>query len=329
MDVPGRVCLPVCKIIQPDVVIYHQGCPDGIAGAWPFWREGNKEKMKFMQYNYGQPTPVKEDIKDKIIAMVDFCFDRDVMLRILESAKMVVVLDHHLSTQRQIKGIEKENFELHFDLERSAAQICWEYVYGTVCPWFINVIADRDLWKWTLPYSREVSKALYVKNYYNFGGLDNLLAIPQNEIPNTIRFFSSKGEIFLRKEEKEILSAVHSSVLCEMTTPSGKKYRVRLTSCKPSLRSEVGNRLASSKGCEFAALWNYDFLLDEWWISLRGSPSNNIDLSQVCEEFHRGGGHFNAASFALRGADNQKLQNYFRVLEVPLSRRSDALLVNF
>ena len=26
------------KTVKPDIVIYHGGCPDGIGGAWAFWR---------------------------------------------------------------------------------------------------------------------------------------------------------------------------------------------------------------------------------------------------------------------------------------------------
>jgi oligoribonuclease NrnB/cAMP/cGMP phosphodiesterase (DHH superfamily) len=312
-----------------DIVVYHQGCPDGIGGAWVFWRS-NRDAF-FYPYAYGQRELSSEEVLQKRVVMVDCCFNYEGLQCLVTHARYVVVLDHHISTQRLLSEFGSvSNLETHIDIERSGAQLAWDYAYPDIQrPWFVNVIADRDLWKWSLPYSKEVSKALFVHGCYKFTELERLYAIPSNEVPNAIRYYSSRGLVSIKKEEKEIRSAVTKAVLCEMITPKGRAFHVYLATCVPYLKSDVGNKLATHKNCDFAAIWYYDFLLDEWWVSLRGGRDNDIDLSEICEEFYRGGGHFNAASFVLRGSKGQKLQDVFRILEVPPPRKFDAHLVNF
>jgi len=269
---------------------------------------------------HGQIPP---EVKGKRVLIVDFCFPREQLIEMIKVAEYLVVLDHHISVERDLVGLEAPNFEFVFDVTRSGAQIAWDYVYPQrPRPWFVEVIADRDLWKWSLPYSKAVSKTLFVKNYYSWECLEQLYNIPADKITQKIRKFEKIGQVLLDLEEKEIMTICSKAICTELTTPTGGKYRVMLVSCSSSLRSDVGNRLASGD-CDFAALWVYDFILDEWWISLRGSKNNSLDLSKISSEFDRGGGHEKAAGFAIFGSKGQNLHTYFKILEVPHSRQRD------
>ena len=59
------------------------------------------------------------------------------------------MLDHHVSAQRDLEiWLDKpENLELIFDMERSGAQIAWDYFCTGLRPIAIDLIGKRDLWQ--------------------------------------------------------------------------------------------------------------------------------------------------------------------------------------
>ena len=320
--------LPPNFVSTIDIVLYHKNCADGIGGAWPFWREnlGRQEKGEIVieGITHGQLPP---DVTGKIVVVVDYCFPRKVTLEMAKKAKTIVILDHHASAERDMTGKLPSNVHATFDSNRSGAQIAWEFVYPQYqCPWFIDVIADRDLWKWTKPYSKDVSNALYKGGYYSWEKFEWLLSCSQtpDDIDKIIKKFvgMSRRDV---ETEKEIVAACKKAIMTELTTPSGDKYRVKLANCAShKLRSEVGNRL--SEGCDFAVTWQYDFFLDEWWCSARASADSPVDLSIIAAQFYRGGGHEKAAGFTIKNGEN--LKTYFKTIEIPANRLQDAKLLS-
>lgn len=316
--------LPANFIHKVDIVAYHEKCSDGVGGAWPFWRENieryRKGDVTFEGFNHGHPPP---NVENKLVAIVDFCFPRKTIIEMASKAKFILILDHHVSAKREIEGLDLPNVKTIFDMKRSAAQIAWDFVYPDYkCPWFVNIIAERDLWKWSSDESKEISNALYRKGYYSWEKLEGLLAKSQTQkqIDDII-----KGLLEISKQnkipEKEIEAVCKSSILTEMTTPDGKVYKVRLASClSKKIRSEVGNRL--SEDCDFAITWQYDFFLDEWWCSARASEKSKVDVSAIATQFLRGGGHKKAAGFTIKSGES--LRTYFKAIEVPFNREQDA-----
>jgi len=321
-----------------DLIIYHHGCPDGTAAAWPFWRENkcrSGNKLVLIGGIHGQTPP---DVTAKIVVIVDFSYPRAVLTEMAHKARFILILDHHSSAQRDLEELNLPNLTYVFDLKRSGAQISWDYVYGArKRPWFIDVIAERDLWDWKKDYSKSAGKGMSMSGYYTWEKLEELYNIPAEDEASTIEKFDKIGQSYLEPETREIAEIAASAILTELTVPAGDKYIVKLVNCPSKLRSDVGNKLAM-EGCDFAAMWTYDFLLDEWWVSLRGPASNKIDLSKISEQFamtktvvgpngpvekiiRRGGGHAKAAGFTIKG--KEKLQTYFRTLEAPKSRAID------
>jgi oligoribonuclease NrnB/cAMP/cGMP phosphodiesterase (DHH superfamily) len=346
-----------------DTLIYHDKCPDGKGASWPFWREnqnGGKCTLNLYGLSHGQNPP---NVENQIVMIVDFCFSRSVLEEMAKTAKKITILDHHESARKDLEGTLPSNVEAIFDMTRSGAQIAWDYVYpGQPRPWFIEVIADRDLWTWKLPDSKELGKALSSKGYYTWEKMEEMHQMPfdrsfyaDRNAQMTVREFTRDmikfGTIYIEQEEKEISSICSKSILTELTTPNGQKYIVRIVGCPSNYRSEVGNRLCErNPDIDFAVMWQYDFLLDEWWISCRGTKSKGINLVPLTKQFHRGGGHPNAAGFTIFGSDRllpkgenpaegastegtsaeekvlvkgERLQTYFRALEVPKNRPQD------
>jgi len=292
------------RALDYDTVIYHADCVDGTAGAWPFWREAKRRgaNIAFVGRKHGQPAPL-DAILDKKVLMVDFCFPRKVMEDIVSKAKRVTVLDHHVSTEKDLKGLSADTLEIVYDVKKSGAQIAWDYVYpDTKRPHFIDVIADRDLWTWKIPGSKEVGKALWSMGYYTWERMEELAQADASFFTR----MASIGKVILEQESSEIATAVSRAVTATYTPRNcTKTYRVKVTTCPTHLRSEVGSALAASD-CDFAVTWRYDFLSDEWWVSLRASGNSSIDLTEVSD-----GGHAKASGFTIYGNKGENLRTYF------------------
>lgn len=296
------------KGIQPhefDVCLYHAGCPDGVGGAFPFWRLNDRGRnIEIKPINHYDSYP-KNLVRGKKVVMVDICFKRENILRLCRDAEVVVVLDHHDTSRRSIEGTEKihDNIGYVFDMKRSGAQISWNWCYPLESnPWFIDIIADRDLWEWRIPNSRLIGRALYHFEWYTFQKMEELYttATPLRKLKET---FIAQGRLLHEIETKDISYSVGNSVLCDFTCV-GKTYRVRLTACHPTIRSEVGNTLANFKDCHFAATWRYDFQSDQWWISFRGAKDSSLKLNRIAEKFG-GGGHPKACGFSIHGNNSK------------------------
>lgn len=299
-----------------DVCLYHANCPDGIGAAYPFWkahRTNNDFILKGVRYSDSYPSDI---IRGKKVVIVDFCYSREEIVEICSIAECVLILDHHDTSKRNLENLKLPNLSYLFDMERSGAQIAWdyyelvknpviggiklatlEYMAGTYCsenrPWFIEVIADRDLWKWEKPGSNEIGKALYYEGWYRW---ERMLELEESEDPYGDReYFFAKGIPIVTIENRNIEYAVRSSVLATF-----RGHRVRMSCCNSNIRSEVGNALANMDDCDFAVLWRYDFKEDHWWISLRGGDNCDISLNQICELFG-GGGHPKACGFTIHG----------------------------
>ena len=222
--------------------------------------------------------------------------------------KKILILDHHKTAEENLSGIDLEFggiIEYVFDMDRSGAQIAWDYCYPTINrPSFIDYIADRDLWNWELKYSKEISKALYFDDWYQFDKLEELYTSPEPKELIIMRF-AKQGKLLLKYEQKLINNAIEHAIKCKF-----EGYTVLLSNCEYTLRSEVGSVLAKQPGIDFSAIWTYSFKDKVWWISLRGSKDCNISLHHIAQKFD-GGGHMRSAGFKLK--DN--IHKYFELIK--------------
>ena len=91
-------------------------------------------------------------------AGVEFRYPLETMLELHRQHESVILLDHHETARDALEGRMPD---CHFDLERSGVTIAWEY-WGSGFSTnegelLARYIEDRDLWRWKLPDSREVS----------------------------------------------------------------------------------------------------------------------------------------------------------------------------
>lgn len=280
--------------MTPDIVIYHGGCPDGLTSAWIF--DTKYPGVTRLGYKHGQVPP---DVKDKVVVIVDFSFSRPIMQQMIADAKYLVVLDHHISAQKDLDNLDMcGKGQMIFDMSRCGAQLAWDYVYpGVNRPWIVEYVADRDLWTNKLAYTKEVSQYLNFHDVFSdFAVLTSLsTSVTSDKVFTDI---VTEGSILLKLENKKIDYYVKTSSIMNFKCGT-KVYKVRVACVPREYRSDVGNQMCLLGDCDFAVLYWYDVTIDEWWISLRAN--NTYDVSEIASGFKNGGGHKNAAGFTLKG----------------------------
>lgn len=259
------------------LVIYHANCADGFAAAWVAHRHLG-DGADYQPANYGEPPP---DVTGRDVYVLDFSYKRPVMLEVVEKAKSVVVLDHHKTAKAELEGLPCATF----DMEKSGGRLAWEHFFpGKVSPWLVDYTEDRDLWRWKLPHSREISAAI-ASHPYDFDLWDRW-AMNVNGGNATPTLLAEEGRAILRYQSQQVESQVKNATEVELA--GHKVLAVNAT----HLTSEIAGKLAEGK--PFGACYFIRGDGKKVW-SLR-SRDGGIDVSEIAKA-KGGGGHRNAAGF--------------------------------
>jgi len=299
-----------------DTIIYHSPCSDGTAAAWIIWRTNQQAKLVPAKYGF-ELNPA--DYINKSVVIADFSFSRAQMLTIAEASKRTVLLDHHKSAQSDLAGLEHPKLEIVFDLNRSGAQIAWDYMEMGPYHWIIDMIADRDLWKWEFSWSKAVGRATLDIGYHD--SVEKFEELYQSN--KSFQEFVHFGQCILEREQKSIREYIDKAIMCEMTTSTGK-YKVAVSSSPFFLRSDIGNGIMAKYPVDFAVMYTYNFPADEWWVSFRTTEKSGIDLSIVSKSLPNGGGHPQASGATIYGPNSsppakfadRKGENMFTYLKI-------------
>ena len=141
----------VLKPMDVDIVIYHRGCCDGFGSAFTIWKyfqiNNPKKRIKYMPYLHNYQSP---DVTGKNVVICDFSFKYPVLTKMINQAKSLLVLDHHVTAQKELEKID-DAYKI-FDVNHSGVYITWAFFFPSVeMPLFLKYIEDRDIWakKWT------------------------------------------------------------------------------------------------------------------------------------------------------------------------------------
>lgn len=281
------------------IVIYHANCPDGFAAAWAAHSKLG-DTAAYIPANYGQDPP---DCTGAEVYIVDFSYKRPVMRQLLSVAHKVVVLDHHKTAEAELAGLVDEFIQrpdlianppgselpvIRFDMNKSGGRLAWEYFHpGEPAPALIEYTEDRDLWRWELPASREISAALacHPRTFAEWDQIEDAI----QETGFSVEM-AGKGEAILIYQAQLVEAIARNAREIEI---DGHKI---LAANSSVLFSEVAEKLA--EGRPFGAVW---FVradgMTQW--SLR-SRDGGIDVSKIARN-HGGGGHRNAAGYQTTG----------------------------
>lgn len=293
---------------KPDICVYHGGCDDGFGAAWAVWMHwGNT--VQYVPGAYGG-TLWPENLGGKNVLFVDFSLKHLQMTQFANGGntgtvpRSIVVLDHHKTAEAELADwssphlrlddvpllLAKANTETgypivaQFDMAKSGARLAWEFVHpGSDMPHLLQHVEDRDLWRFEIPGTAEISAALRTHPH---------------EFKTWTRLAGNVGD--LRKEGAGILRG-HTKIVrqcCENAyTDMVGEDRVPMVNVPYHYASDCANELlAMYPDAPFAAAW---FLRGDGQVqfSLR-SENGRKDVSEIAQRYG-GGGHRNAAGFQI------------------------------
>lgn len=257
---------------EKTLIIYHSPCCDGFTSAWVARRKF--PDAEFYPTAHHQAPP---DVTDKNVFILDYAYPRETLLKLVDSAASLTVLDHHKTNQKDLEGL----VFCKFDMQRSGAGITWDYLYPEKAhkrPWLVDYVQDRDLYVWQLPFSREVSAALdsYSQDFETWDLLSK----------RRVEDLALEGATLLRYQNQMIerLSQDAREVVFD-----GQKVPVVNSAV---LMSDLGSRLAV--GRPFAVVYRQKSD-GHYAYSLR-SHDSGLDVSEIAKKYG-GGGHRNASGF--------------------------------
>lgn len=272
--------------VKDYLVLAHGNCPDGFSAAWAAWLKlGDQADYQFV--NYGDPVP---DVRGRLaVYVLDFSWPRAEMTALANNASMLVVLDHHKTALEALQDIVVRNGKIVFDLNRSGATLAWDWFFGdgmqkgvhpTISRELVEYVEDRDLWRWKLPDSREISVAMwsYPKAFIQWTLLANLgmsLLVPE-------------GRAILRYQQQLVEQMARNTTWRDIGG-----YHVPVVNASVCF-SEVGEYLCiQNPNAPFAAYY-FDRAdhKRQWGSRSRGG----FDVSEVAKQFG-GGGHPGAAGW--------------------------------
>lgn len=308
------------KEYRKPLVIYHANCADGFTAAWCF-HHYSPEGFDYHPGVYNEPPPY---CRDRVVYLVDFSYKRAVVEGICKIATEVILIDHHKTAIDDLGFLIDQscpdfqsNFTWYVDTERSGARLAWDYIYnrrGTTTaqetippidpmykqpPLLLGYVEDRDLWKFKLANSREVSASIFSYKY-SFEQWDKLMAGGAGLVLG----MAAEGSAIERKHHKDIEELLH--VCISYGTIGG--FTVPIANLPYTLASDACHRMAKEwkDGKMFAASY-YD-TANHRVFSLRSTP-DGMDVSDIAKLYPGGGGHKHAAGFRIPLADIMKEKN--------------------
>lgn len=286
-------------------VFFHHPCADGFTAAWACWRvnpDWGYVGLTHSDFDSLYPEdvwPAGGDVEwpGGDIYFLDICPPRDTLLRLANllatSGNKVYVLDHHKSAQADLDGVDHPNLVVTFDMEQSGAMLAWNrFNWPVPPPVFVQLVQDRDLWKFELEGTKEFSSFLFAQEY-DFENW-NVLANGMEDLETRHTIFAI-GEGILGKHYKDIRELIAGGQVIEMTIDG---HKVPAVNVPYFYASEMGHALLEQyPDAPFAATFYLEQNTSRF--SLR-STDDRIDVSAIAKKFG-GGGHRNAAGFSQPG----------------------------
>lgn len=256
-----------------DLVIYHGNCPDGFCAA--FIASKKFPDSELVPATYGHPPP---NVHGRDVLMVDFSYPRAVMLDMRDAATNLQVLDHHKTAEVELQRLDFATF----DMNRSGAALTWDTLFpNQTRPWYVDYVQDRDLWRWALPNSKDVSAYIMALPH----DLDEWAIL--DSIPLDLVMLSGKSiRAHIRGYVANIVAQKRRGKLSGFTTDVVNAAYTNI--------SDVCDELCNS-GAEIGCGW-FERGDGQMQFSLRSR--GDVDVSAIAKE-HGGGGHKNASGFQM------------------------------
>lgn len=280
-----------------DVIVFHYPCQDGLASGYVALLAHKLSGNPIPDlYPIAHGTSIDmARLESKRVLFCDYSPKLDVLNQIELLAKEIVVLDHHVSAQRDLS---LKPYAI-FDMDKSGVGLTWDYFFpDNQIPLFLSMIEDRDLWTWKISGSKEFCSGFFTAcssiESYDFDELFKLFD-ELNSNPDKIDYYLNFGSAIEKSTSRKVLSIAQGALKKIVTY---KEKRVCIVNCTGDYISELGNIISSSPDVDYALLWRHNAVTNEYYVSLR-STGTKADVSVIASEYG-GGGHPNAAGFSCK-----------------------------
>lgn len=275
------------KLLQhPVLIIYHGNCPDGFAAALAadIHFQQYENHLSHVSYHKGRHGNLPPEVQGKEVYILDFSYHRNKMKLLCQQAAKVTLIDHHISAEKELHGIESEhdNLKIIFDMSQSGAMLAWKFFHKASPPKLFEHIQDNDLWQFKLDNTRRIIMAI--------------MSYPM-EFPLWSDWLNNEESLLLLNDEGTILER-QTNKLIDRYKPAARMgkiagYTIPVVNAPVSIGSELLHQL--SAGYPFAAA--YEDKRDKRVWQLRSGGKEAIDVSEIAQQFG-GGGHKNASGFS-------------------------------
>lgn len=262
------------------VVLYHNNCLDGFGAAWTAWKKFGS-KADYIPVNHQEPPP--EGLTEKRIYLLDFAsYSANILKDLIVANKQVTAIDHHADRAEVIQMTH----DYRYDPTHSGAVLTWQYFHpGKPIPQLLLHLEDYDLWRFNLPHTKEIIKALnLIPQDFNKW---NMIARDMQKTRSRKKYLEA-GRILKQFEEQEIRRMID-----DRAEPVIFEGHRTLAVNSPLFIDELGSALAK-KMPPIGIVWYQK--KGKRKFSLRSDGTVNV--SPLAKKFG-GGGHPAASGFTL------------------------------
>lgn len=260
------------------IVIYHGDCADGFTAAWAFRELHPGLEASYVPAKHGDTPPL---VVGADVYIVDFAYPRATLTALSEQAHSLLVLDHHKTAEADLAGLPF----CVFDMNRSGAGITWDhFAHGQPRPWLVELVEDRDLWRYTFGDTTRNVAAHIATLPMTFESWNALAAEDPERVAEQgaaiRRFIEHYGE---QASRDVVFRAVggHTVPLINISHQQASDHINRLLQKHPDA-AFAGSFFLRGDG--------------KWQFSLRSM--GEFDVSAIAQQYG-GGGHRNAAGFTV------------------------------
>lgn len=273
--------------MKSTLVIYDSD-PDGFGCAYAAWTALGTEDTFYMETLHGSRLP-DSAIGYKNVYILDLSFpivDYDILLT---AGSSVTVIDHHPSAKYDIEALRLN--PVPFDTERAACVQAWEFFNPhQETPKMLEYVADRDTWKFALPYSDEINSYIYVTpqtfNAWQQADLD---------IKYSWNTVLQLGRALVGYRQKLVDEMVEDATLVHDWQGVHSMKGIPWAAA-PVLWSEVGHKLLNDNPQAPFSVTYKDYTSEGYRKYSLRSEDHRIDVGMFANA-RGGGGHHNAAGF--------------------------------
>jgi oligoribonuclease NrnB/cAMP/cGMP phosphodiesterase (DHH superfamily) len=305
---------------------YHNDLDGRAAGfcvyAWAGLTDLEKYSPEMIQINYGIDFPFEKIGKDELVYIVDYSISPAEMLRLLETTKDIVWIDHHKTAIEKyadfphyIRGIRKDG--------EAGCVLTWKYLHwytargtgpedfaiteqdrpGNNVPRCIALVGDRDIWAWK--HGDETKNFFAGSQMHNTDpSSDFWWKCMEHEVeplplPNTGNATARKrGEIFWARllQDGETINRYKQSTDEEVNKSLGFDVEFEGLNCWAINRGRVSSDRLGDRIKQYDILMPYSHDGKQFTVSLY---STAVDVSEIAKKYG-GGGHKGASGFQCR-----------------------------